>query len=53
MKESNQYAIAFIVYGIITTAIISVEPNNKYLIGHILLLVWFLTNYIINEIKNK
>ena len=51
MKESNQYAIAFIIYAIITT--ILVEYNAKYLIGHILILIWFLTNYIINEIKGK
>ena len=52
MKESNHYAIAFIIYAVITT-IISVAPNSKYLMGHILILVWFLTNYIISEIKDK
>jgi hypothetical protein len=51
MKESNLYAVGFIVYAGITA--ILVEYNAKYLIGHILILVWFLTNYIINEIKGK
>ena len=52
MKESSKHAVAFILYAIFTT-IISLAPTSKYLVGHILILVWFLTNYIINEIKDK
>lgn len=52
MKESNQYAIAFILYGIISIIVFE-APTSKYLMGHILILTWYLTNYIINEIKNK
>jgi hypothetical protein len=51
MKKSTPYGIAFLLTGLLVT--LSYEHGSKHILGGILIVVWFLTNYIINEIKDK
>jgi hypothetical protein len=51
MKKSTANGIAFLLTSLLVT--LSYEYSRKHVLGGILILVWFLTNYIINEIKDK